>query len=88
MSATSPMSPTAPTPARKVQAKIARTSGELDPRTRTLFVELEVDNKDHFLVPGSFAYVTLARAGGELSRGAGGGADRARHPYLYRRCRR
>jgi RND family efflux transporter MFP subunit len=45
--------------ARKVQAKVARTSDELDPRTRTLFVELDVDNQDHFLVPGSFAYVTL-----------------------------
>ncbi len=44
---------------RKVQARIARTSDELDPRTRTLFVELDVDNRDHFLVPGSFAYVTL-----------------------------
>ena len=44
---------------RKVQARIARTSDELDPRTRTLFVELEVDNRDHFLVAGSFAYVTL-----------------------------
>jgi membrane fusion protein, multidrug efflux system len=46
-------------PDRKVQARITRTSDELDPRTRTLFVELEVDNSDHFLVPGSFAYVTL-----------------------------
>jgi membrane fusion protein (multidrug efflux system) len=45
--------------ARKVKAQIARTSNELDPRTRTLFVELDVDNADHFLVPGSFAYVTL-----------------------------
>ena len=44
---------------RKVRARIARTSDELDPRTRTLFVELEVDNRDHFLVAGSFAYVTL-----------------------------
>jgi RND family efflux transporter MFP subunit len=44
---------------RKVKAKITRTSGELDQRTRTLFVELEVDNSNHFLVPGSFAYVTL-----------------------------
>ena len=44
---------------RKKQARIARTSGQLDPRTRTLFVELEVDNADGFLVPGSFAYVTL-----------------------------
>jgi HlyD family secretion protein len=24
-----------------------------------LFVELDVDNQDHFLVPGAFAYVTL-----------------------------
>jgi uncharacterized protein (DUF1330 family)/biotin carboxyl carrier protein len=46
-------------PDRKKQARVARTSDELDPRTRTLFVELEVDNGDHFLVPGSFAYVTL-----------------------------
>jgi membrane fusion protein (multidrug efflux system) len=44
---------------RKVHARISRTSNELDPRTRTLFVELDVDNADHFLVPGSFAYVTL-----------------------------
>jgi RND family efflux transporter MFP subunit len=44
---------------RKMQARIARTSSELDPRTRTLFVELDLDNRNHFLVPGSFAYVTL-----------------------------
>jgi len=44
---------------RKIRANIARTSGQLDPRTRTLFVELEVDNQDRFLVPGSFVYVTL-----------------------------
>ncbi|HVZ07551.1 efflux RND transporter periplasmic adaptor subunit [Rhodopila sp.] len=44
---------------RTVQGRIARTSHELDPRTRTLFVELEIDNKDGFLLPGSFAYVTL-----------------------------
>ncbi|MEA2771728.1 MAG: hypothetical protein QOD93_4690 [Acetobacteraceae bacterium] len=44
---------------RKITARISRTSNELDPRTRTLFVELDVDNAGHFLVPGSFAYVTL-----------------------------
>ena len=44
---------------RHVRARIARTSDVLDPRTRTLFVELEVDNSEGFLVPGSFAYVTL-----------------------------
>ncbi len=46
-------------PDRKVQAPIARTAAQLDPRTRTLFVELDVNNTDGFLVPGSFAYVTL-----------------------------
>ena len=49
----------APMPTRKVRARIARTSEQLDPRTRTLFVELDVDNSEDFLVPGSFAYVTL-----------------------------
>jgi len=44
---------------RKVKARIARTSDQLDPRTRTLFTELDVDNSQGFLVPGSFAYVTL-----------------------------
>jgi membrane fusion protein, multidrug efflux system len=46
-------------PDRKVKARIARTSDQLDPRTRTLFTELDVDNSQGFLVPGSFAYVTL-----------------------------
>ena len=46
-------------PERKIQARIARTSDQLDPRTRTLFTELDVDNSQGFLVPGAFAYVTL-----------------------------
>jgi RND family efflux transporter MFP subunit len=46
-------------PDRKMEARIARTSDQLDPRTRTLFTELEVDNSQGFLVPGAFAYVTL-----------------------------
>ncbi len=45
--------------ARRVNAKISRTAGTLDPRTRTLFIEVDVDNRDGFLLPGSFAYVTL-----------------------------
>jgi membrane fusion protein, multidrug efflux system len=44
---------------RKVRARIARTAEQLDPRTRTLFTELDVDNSEGFLLPGSFAYVTL-----------------------------
>ena len=44
---------------RVIRAPISRTSGQLDPRTRTLFVEIDVDNASRFLIPGSFAYVTL-----------------------------
>jgi membrane fusion protein, multidrug efflux system len=46
-------------PDRRRKAKISRTAGTLDPRTRTLFVEIDVDNSDQFLVPGSFVYVNL-----------------------------
>jgi RND family efflux transporter MFP subunit len=46
-------------PDRKLQGRIARTADVLDPRTRTLFVELDIDNHDNLLLPGSFAYVTL-----------------------------
>ena len=46
-------------PERKRTARISRTAGTLDPRTRTLFIEIDVENRDRFLVPGSFAYVTL-----------------------------
>ena len=44
---------------RRVVAKISRSAGSLDPRTRTLFIEIDLDNRDNFLVPGSFANVIL-----------------------------
>ena len=44
---------------RSVTAKITRVSGQLDPRTRTMLVEVVLDNKDRFLLGGSFAYMTL-----------------------------
>jgi hypothetical protein len=44
---------------RKVKAKFARTARQLDPQTRPLITEIEVDNTDRFLVPDSFACVTL-----------------------------
>lgn len=44
---------------RTVRAQVSRTAGALDPKTRTLFIEIDVDNSQNFLVPGSFAYVTL-----------------------------
>ena len=46
-------------PDRKRKAKISRTAGTLDPRTRTLFIEMDIDNTDGFLVPGSFTYAQL-----------------------------
>jgi RND family efflux transporter MFP subunit len=46
-------------PDRKVKATVSRTAGMLDPQTRTLLVEIDVDNREGFLVPGSFAYVSL-----------------------------
>jgi RND family efflux transporter MFP subunit len=44
---------------RSLTAKITRVSGQLDPRTRTMLVEVQLDNKDKFLLGGSFAYMTL-----------------------------
>jgi RND family efflux transporter MFP subunit len=46
-------------PGRRMTAKVSRTSGTLDPRTRTLLVEIDVSNAKDFFVGGSFAYVTL-----------------------------
>ena len=44
---------------RHRMAKISRTAGTLDPRTRTLFIEIDLDNADGVLVPGSFTYANL-----------------------------
>jgi RND family efflux transporter MFP subunit len=44
---------------RKVSDKVSRTAGALDPKTRTLLIEVDVDNSKTFLIPGSFVYVTL-----------------------------
>jgi membrane fusion protein, multidrug efflux system len=44
---------------RSITAKITRVSGQLDPRTRTMLVEVVLDNKNRFLLGGSFAYMTL-----------------------------
>jgi membrane fusion protein, multidrug efflux system len=46
-------------PERVIQAKVARASGELDPKTRTLLTELDLDNADAALLPGSFVQVSL-----------------------------
>lgn len=49
----------ASTPERKKTATVTRITGELDQKTRTMLVEVHLDNSDDFFVPGSFVYVTL-----------------------------
>lgn len=46
-------------PERKKSASITRMTGELDPKTRTMLIEVHIDNNDGFFIPGSFAYLTL-----------------------------
>jgi RND family efflux transporter MFP subunit len=44
---------------QQLAGKVARTTGELDPSTRTLQVEIDLKNKDGKLTPGMYAEVTL-----------------------------
>jgi RND family efflux transporter MFP subunit len=44
-------------PNRRFDAKIATSSHAIDPRSRTLLVELLADNKDGLLSPGAFARI-------------------------------
>lgn len=47
---------------RRMKARISRTAETLDPTTRTLLAEIDLDNANGFLFPGSFAYVALRAA--------------------------
>ncbi len=47
-------------PAEKIPGKVAHIAGAIDPATRTLATEIQVDNKDSRLFPGSFANVHLS----------------------------
>ena len=46
-------------PNRMFEAKAVRTVHALDPRSRTLGVEMEIANRDHLLKPGMYARVEL-----------------------------
>jgi RND family efflux transporter MFP subunit len=46
-------------PGRAFPARVARTSGEIDPTTRTVLVELELPNRDGILLPGTYAQVKI-----------------------------
>jgi membrane fusion protein (multidrug efflux system) len=49
-------------PKKKFTAKVARTSGAINPESRTLLCELELDNQTGELLAGSFAQVHLSDA--------------------------
>jgi multidrug efflux pump subunit AcrA (membrane-fusion protein) len=44
-------------PDRRIPAKVTYTAGALDPRTRTMQVEVDLDNRDVGMLPGTFARV-------------------------------
>jgi membrane fusion protein (multidrug efflux system) len=44
-------------PGTTIPAKVVRTAGAIEPETRTLLVELELDNKDNKVLAGNFAQV-------------------------------
>ena len=47
-------------PGEKFEGKVANVAGALDPATRTLETEIQVDNRDGHLFPGAFANVHLS----------------------------
>lgn len=44
-------------PGAPIDGKVARTAGTIDPRSRTLRVEIDLPNADHKLVPGMYVKV-------------------------------
>lgn len=46
----------------RIVGQVSRLSDELDPRTRMMLVEVDLDNKSGQIVPGSFVTVTLTFA--------------------------
>jgi RND family efflux transporter MFP subunit len=47
-------------PGERLDAQVTRTSHALDPRTRTMLTEVDVDNKNRWVLPGVFVRVTMA----------------------------
>ena len=48
-----------PLPAELYQGKVVRTSNAIDSVTRTLMTEIQVENRDGKLMPGTYATVTF-----------------------------
>ncbi len=49
-------------PGREFDGKVVRTSDSIDPNTRTLLVEVDVENRDGRLMPGAYAEVHMKLA--------------------------
>jgi membrane fusion protein (multidrug efflux system) len=47
----------------KISATVTRISGELDPRTRMMLTEVDLDNTDNKVIPGSFVQVRIQSPG-------------------------
>ncbi len=47
----------------KIAATVTRISGELDPRTRMMLTEIDLDNSDNKVIPGSFVQVMIESPG-------------------------
>ena len=56
-------------PGRKFEGVVTRTSGSIDPNTRTLLVEAQTSNPDGHLMPGNYVLATFAA----VQAGGGGG---------------
>jgi len=54
-------------PGRKFEAKIVRTAGAMEPDSRTLLTELEVDNARGEILAGSYAQVRFTETGAEAA---------------------
>ncbi len=54
-----PMEVTISATGQKIMGKVARTTDMVDPDTRTMETEVDVDNHDLRLTPGMYAYVNL-----------------------------
>ncbi|HZI21606.1 MAG TPA: hypothetical protein VFD76_03795, partial [Gemmatimonadales bacterium] len=50
-------------PEVQISSRVSRVSGLLDPRTRTLLAEVDLENRDGAIVPGSYVSVKLAAKG-------------------------
>jgi len=46
-------------PDLKIDASITRIAGELDPKTRMMLVEIDIDNRNNQIIPGSYVNVRI-----------------------------